>query len=270
MADAGAVKANGGRVALVTGASGGIGLELARLLAADGCDVVLVARSEERLRAAASELKGAYGVATQVVAQNLSDPGAAGRVKAAVDELGLKVDVLANNAGFGCDAPFVESDPARQRALMQVNVAAVVELCRAFAPGMVERGAGGILNVASMAGFMAGPFMSTYYASKAFVQTFTQGLHAELRLSGVHVTALCPGPVRTEFWNAADAGQTLLAHAAMGAPRVARAGLRALRWNKTLCVPGIVPKALVFATRLVPRSWMAYAAAALQLPKRKG
>lgn len=258
------------RTALVTGAGGGIGWEFARLFAADGYDVVLVGRDGGKLEDAAARLRAADGVATHVCVQDLSAPGAVERIETTLRERGVVVDALVNNAGFGYDVRFVESDPARQRALMRVNVEALVELCHAFVPGMVERGSGAVLNVASIAGFMPGPFMATYYASKAFVQSFTQALHAELRLSGVAVTALCPGPVRTEFWNAADAGRTALAHLAVSPRRVARSGYRALRWNKTLCVPGLVSKAAVFVTRLVPRSWMAYASASLQIPRRKG
>lgn len=257
------------KTALVTGASGGIGLEFARLLAADGYDVVLVARSREKLEGVAAELKREHGVESWACPFDLSDPEAPARIAETVDEKGLSIDVLINNAGFGYDTPFIKSDPQRQRDLMQVNDVALVELCRLFAPAMVERQSGAILNVASIAGFMPGPYMATYYASKAFVQSFTQALHVELRLHGVSVSALCPGPVRTEFWNAAEAGHTVLAHLAVSPRRVARSGLRALRWKKTLCVPGLVSKAAVFVTRLVPRSWMAYASALLQLPLRK-
>ncbi len=256
------------RTALVTGAGGGIGWELAQLFAADGYDIALVGRDEARLEDAAARLRKDHGVATHVCVQDLSASGAVDDLVSILDEREVVVDALVNNAGFGYDIRFVESDLARQRDLVQVNIEALVELCHAFAPGMVERGSGAILNVASIAGFMPGPFMATYYASKAFVQSFTQALHAELRLRGVAVTALCPGPVRTEFWNAADAGRTALARFAVSPSRVARSGYRALRWNKTLCVPGLVPKVAVFVTRLMPRSWMAAMAAALQVPRR--
>lgn len=143
---------------------------------------------------------------------------------------------------------------------------ALMELCHAFAPGMVARGHGGILNVASVAGFVPGPYMSTYYASKAFVQLFSSALHMELRPRGVHVTALCPGPVRTPFWDNADAGGTALARMTISAPRVARAALRALGCNRLLCCPGVLAKFIVFGSRFVPRTWAAAAAAALQKP----
>ena len=171
-----------------------------------------------------------------------------------------------NNAGFGYDAPFAESSLERQRALVQTNDMALMELCHAFAPGMAERGHGGILNVASVAGFVPGPYMSTYYASKAFVQSFSSALHMELRPYGVHVTALCPGPVRTPFWDNADAGGTALARMTISAPRVARAAIRALGCNRLLCCPGVLAKVIVFGSRLVPRTWAAAAASALQKP----
>ena len=178
----------------------------------------------------------------------------------------LQVETLVNNAGFGYDAPFAESSLERQRALVQTNDMALMELCHAFAPDMAERGHGGILNVASVAGFVPGPYMSTYYASKAFVQSFSSALHMELRPYGVHVTALCPGPVRTPFWDNADAGGTALARMTISAPRVARAAIRALGCNRLLCCPGVLAKVIVFGSRLVPRTWAAAAASALQKP----
>lgn len=255
--------------ALITGATGGLGYELTRRFAKAGYDLVLVGRSEEKLAGTVEKLEAEFPVHVQTVIADLSGKDASRRIVEEVEARGIQVDALVNDAGFGYNAPFVKSDPERQQNLIQVNVAVLTELCRAFAPGMVERGYGKILNVASMAGFMAGPFLSTYYASKAYVQTFTQALHAELRLSGVHVTALCPGPVRTPFWNNADAGKTALAHLTARPQSVSRAAWRALSVNKTLCIPGIVPKLLVFLTRLVPRSWMAYCSALLQWPRKK-
>lgn len=255
-----------GQVALVTGAAGGIGRELARLLAKDGYTLVLVGRTEETLAEAAAELAGLSGADAHVIAQDLAAEGAAEAVAQRVAELGLSVDVLVNNAGFGYDAPFAQSSPERQRDLLQVNNTALTELCLAFLPGMITRGRGGILNVASIAGFMPGPYMATYYASKAYVQSLTQALHVELRPCGVHATALCPGPVSTNFWRAADAGHTALARATLPAPAVARAGYAAFKLNKAACVPGLLPKAVVFSTRLLPRGLIARIASALQRP----
>lgn len=253
-----------GKMALVTGASGGLGEEFARSFAADGYDVMLVARSEDKLERIAREIEDQHGVCAAYVPCDLSQPGAAISVVAAVEERGAEVEVLVNNAGFGYDAPFAKSDGERQRALVQVNDVALTELCHAFIPGMVERKRGYVLNVASIAGFMPGPGMATYYASKAYVQSLTQALRLELLRSGVHVTALCPGPVSTDFWNAADAGRTALAHLTLPAKYVVRVTRFALRCNKALCVPGILPKLVVFSSRLLPRRLLAGAAALLQ------
>lgn len=255
------------KTALVTGASGGIGLELARLFAKDGYDVVLVARSAERLGEVADELEEQYHVRAFPCPCDLSDTDGAASVVKAVDALDVQVDALVNNAGFAYDAPFAGSDAARQRDLVQVDVVALMELSHEFGSRMAARGEGRILNVASIAGFMPGPYMATYYASKAFVQSFTQALHVELKWRGVHVTALCPGPVRTSFWKAADAEHVALTFLMARPQRVARAGYRALAWNKTLCFPGLLAKAAVFVTRLVPRCVMSYAVALLQRPK---
>lgn len=252
---------------VVTGGAGGIGWELARRLAPEAEVVVLVGRNIERLEAGARRLEEAVdGCAVHVIAQDLGEPGAAAALAAKVRARGLKVDALVNNAGFGYDAPFVGSDAARQRSLVMTNDVALMELCHEFAPGMVERSHGAILNVASVAGFLPGPYMATYYASKAFVQSFTQALHVELSGTGVHVTALCPGPVRTEFWDRADAGNTVLAHATVPVPLVARAACLALRANKAVCAPGIIAKLIIFCSRLLPRTLYGRIAALTQTP----
>ena len=229
---------------------------------------MLVGRSEQKLDAAAEALAAEFGVRVHTVAADLARPNAAERLAEEVRARGLEIDALVNDAGFGYDARFAESDGERQRELVQVNVAALTALCHAFAPGMVARGRGAILNVASVAGFMAGPGMSTYYASKAYVQSFTQALHIELLHTGVHVSALCPGPVRTPFWERAEAGRTALAHTPMPPAAVARAGYAALKANKTLCTPGLAAKVVVFASRILPRSWIARIAWLLQYRRR--
>ena len=254
--------------ALATGATGGLGFELARCFAEDGYDLVLVGRDEGKLEATAAALRDEFACEMQIIVQDLARPDAAERVVEEVRVRGIQVDALVNDAGFGYDARFAESDGARQHDLVQVNVAALTELCHAFAPAMAARGRGAILNVASVAGFLAGPGMSTYYASKAYVQSFTQALHIELLSSGVHVSALCPAPVRTPFWENAEAGHTALAHLALPPRFVARAGCLALRCNKTLCTPGLFAKLIVFATRLLPRSWIARIAWLLQYKRR--
>lgn len=248
----------GAITALVTGACGGIGRELVARLARGGCDLVLVGRDAGRLGELADELVAdVAGVGIRVVACDLARPGAVAELVGRLDAMGARIDVLVNNAGFGYDAPFASSDAERQRSLVQVDVAVPVELTRALVPAMVERGRGAVLNVASIAGFMPGPGMATYYASKAFVQSFTQALHVELADSGIHVTALCPGPVRTPFWDEADAGDTPLARMTMEAGPVAAAALRALRANRPLCVPGAVAKLVVLSSRILPRTTIA-------------
>lgn len=254
--------------ALVTGATGGIGRELCAQLARECGTLALVGRDRGKLEELAKDLVERLDVDTRVFVADFAQPGAVDALVSQVQAANLQVETLVNNAGFGYDAPFAESSLERQRALVQTNDMALMELCHAFAPGMAARGHGGILNVASVAGFVPGPYMSTYYASKAFVQSFSSALHMELRPHGVHVTALCPGPVRTPFWDNADAGGTALARMTVSAPRVARAAIRALGCNRLLCCPGVLAKLIVFGSRSVPRTWAAAAAAALQKPKR--
>ena len=253
--------------ALVTGATGGIGRELCAQLARECGTLALVGRDRGKLDELAKNLAERFGVSVRTFAADFAQPGAVDVLVAQVRAANLQVETLVNNAGFGYDAPFAESSLERQRALVQTNDMALMELCHAFAPGMAARGHGGILNVASVAGFVPGPYMSTYYASKAFVQSFSSALHMELRPHGVHVTVLCPGPVRTPFWDNADAGGTALARMTIGAPRVARAAIRALGCNRLLCCPGMLAKTIVFGSRFIPRTWAAAAAASLQKPK---
>lgn len=254
--------------ALITGASRGIGAELAKLAARDCRQVVLVARSVSALEQVAEELETKYGCQTFVISCDLSAAGSVSGLVEKIDDLGVSVNVLVNCAGFGYDARFVESDFVRQQSLVQTNCEALMELCHIYGARMAKAGKGQILNVASIAGFMPGPLMATYYASKAFVQSFTQALHVELKGSGVHVSALCPGPVRTEFWNSADAGHTALAHMALPATYVARVGWAALNVNKATCMPGVLAKVIVFSTRILPRPVIARMAALLQYKKR--
>lgn len=253
--------------ALVTGATGGIGRELCAQLARECGTLALVGRDKGKLEELAKDLAERFDVDTHVFVADFAQPGAVDALASHVQAANLQVETLVNNAGFGYDAPFTESSLERQRALVQTNDMALMELAHAFAPDMVARGHGGILNVASVAGFVPGPYMSTYYASKAFVQSFSSALHMELRPHGVHVTALCPGPVRTPFWDNADAGGTALARLTISAPRVAKAALRALACNRLLCCPGILAKFIVFGSRFTPRTWAAAAAATLQKPK---
>lgn len=190
---------NPGSTCLVTGASSGIGAALARALARRHHGVTLVARREERLVELAEELAAEHGVRAETVTADVSDGDGRERLARAVEERNLTVEVLVNNAGFGSGGAFVELDGDKETAMVRTNAEAVVGLSNAYAPQMVERGHGAILNVASLIAFQPVPFQATYGASKAFVLSFSDALHEELRGTGVTVTAICPGPVRTEF-----------------------------------------------------------------------
>jgi short-subunit dehydrogenase len=242
-------------VALVTGASAGIGRELARRFAAGGHDLVLTARRADELRALADELSAEHGVAVRAVPADLSDPVAPRTLFDEVAAAGLAVDVLVNNAGFGMYGPFAEADPDRLLAMVQVNVAALTHLTRLFLPGMVARGRGRVLNVASTAAFQPGPLMAAYYASKAYVLSLSEALAFELRGAGVTVTCLCPGPTRTEFAAAAVVGGSRLFDSpyVMDAAPVAEAGYRAAMRGRRVVVPGLLNRLGAFATRFVPR-----------------
>ncbi|ALL70164.1 Short-chain dehydrogenase/reductase SDR (plasmid) [Paraburkholderia caribensis MBA4] len=190
--------------ALITGASSGIGLELARIHASKGGDVVLVARSRDKLESIKHEFQTQYGVKVHVIAEDLADPASADRIFPATDALGLSIDVLINNAGFGGHGKFVERDLAAERAMMQVNMVTLTNLTHHYLKGMVARRRGRILNVSSTASFMPGPLQAVYYATKAYVTSFTQAVAEEVREYGVTATALCPGAVATGFVAAGD------------------------------------------------------------------
>jgi len=239
--------------ALITGASGGIGLELARVFAENGHDLVLVARSAPKLEALANELAGRHGVRARALTGDLRQPEAPAAIEAALT--GETIDVLVNNAGFGLLGPFSTTDLAAERDMIQVNVSALVELTKRFLPGMVERRRGRILNVASTAAFQPGPLMSVYYASKAFVLHFTEALACELAGTGVTVTALCPGPTATGFQAAARMGRVRLLRGplVMDAATVARIGYDGLMKGKRVVVPGLLNALLVQGVRFTPR-----------------
>ncbi|HLN57107.1 MAG TPA: SDR family oxidoreductase, partial [Thermoanaerobaculia bacterium] len=189
--------------ALVTGASSGIGKELARLIAADGYDLVLVARRQERLEELARELSVAHGVSARVIAADLADPDSPKRIVEELEAERIAVDVLVNNAGFGIYGRLWNSDITRQLEIIQVNVVALTDLTGRLLPGMVSRKRGRIVNVASTAAFQPGPYQAVYYATKAYVLSFSEAIAEELKGTGVTVTALCPGPTTTEFQEAA-------------------------------------------------------------------
>jgi uncharacterized protein len=242
--------------ALITGASSGIGREIAKLAAADGHPLVLVARRSEVLERVAAELEAAHRVACTVVTADLADPAAPARIFERCERSGVEVEVLVNNAGFGVWGRFVETELDREIEMVQVNVVAPMHLTKLFAPAMVRRGRGRILNVASTAAFQPGPLMAVYYASKAFVLSFSEAIANELAGTGVTATALCPGPTRSEFQKRADieGARLVSAWVKMADPvAVARLGWAAMKRGRHVVVPGMMNKAGIHALRLSPR-----------------
>jgi uncharacterized protein len=241
---------------LITGASSGIGLDLAHLFAAKKYDLILVARREDKLREVAAVIMREHGVKVEVIAADLSQPAAPAALVAELERRGLAVDVLVNNAGFGDRGAVAELSVERQRDMLQVNVTALTELSRYLLPAMLQRKRGGILNVASTAAFQPGPFMSVYYASKAYVLSFSEGLAEELRDTGVTVTCLCPGATATEFAQEANMTESrLFQMGAMTSKEVARAALDGFLAGKVIVVPGIKNKLGAQSVRFSPR-WM--------------
>ena len=238
------------KVALITGASAGLGVEFARQLSKRGHRLVLAARRKDRLEELAKELGNARAVAI-----DLSKPNAAAKLLADVAAAGEQVDLLVNNAGFGLIGRFAELDAKRERQMVDLNIGVLMDLCRAVAPDMIKRKSGGILNVASTAAFQPGPNMAVYFATKAFVLSFTEALHEELKPHSVKVSCLCPGPTRTEFGEVAGfGGNGLFDRTAMAAPAVVEAGIKALEKNRAVVVPGLVNKIGATSTRFAPRS----------------
>jgi uncharacterized protein len=236
--------------ALVTGASSGIGEQFARQLAARDHDLLLVARRADRLQALAAELPTEAHVLPCDLAAD------ARSLRSRVAELGRDVDLLVNNAGFGTSGPFLEHDPERDAEQVRVNCEAVVVLTHAFLPAMVERGTGGIINVASTAGLQPIPYESVYAATKAFVISFTDALHTELRGSGVRVTSVNPGPVPTEWQQAAgyEKGRTGVVPGTISAEQVVRESLAAYERGRRFVIPGRVIRWLMRATAPSPRT----------------
>jgi len=242
-----------GRVTLITGASAGIGCELARIFARAGNRVALVARRAERLQALADEIVAAGGESPIVVACDLRNPDACAIIRAALAGQQVEVEYLVNNAGFGLFGEALALDHAEQLAMVDVNVRALTELCFCFADQVIAA-KGGILNVASLAGFLPGPRMAVYYATKAYVLSFSEALHAELSPKGVRVTALCPGPVPTEFQGLAGIKPGVdSAVLNISAADVAQAGFNGLISGKRLVLPGLGMKIIPFLLRFVPR-----------------
>jgi short-subunit dehydrogenase len=239
---------------LITGASSGIGRELARCFAADGCHLILLARNTEALETLAGELRQAHKIETFVLTADLSRPETPARVYKELQGRGIKVDVLVNNAGFGANGMFAGLPLHRHLAMIQVNITALTNLTGLFLPGMIERRRGGVLNVGSLAGFLPGPGMAVYFASKAFVLSFTEALAEELAGTGVTATALCPGPTTTNFGNVSHGKKMRrLDTPKMPAATVASYGHRAFRQGKPLAIPGWQYQVLLLLVRFMPR-----------------
>ena len=248
-------------VTLVTGASSGLGAEFARACAKRGDALVLVARRKDRLEALAAEIGGTV----HIIAADLAAPGAPARLLAEIETLGLTVDTLINNAGAGVSGPFADRPLAPQRAIIDLNITALVELSHFVLPAMRERRRGAIINIASTGAFQAGPRIAVYFATKAFVLSFTEALHHELKGSGIHVTALCPGPTATEFGPLAGfKNPTLRTFIGPPAP-VVRAGLAGLARNQAVVIPGLANKFGAHSNRFLPRAVMRRMAGALKL-----
>ncbi len=257
------------KTALVTGASSGIGRELAKLLAEEGHDVVLVARRRDRLEELARELKSR--VSPRVIAKDLEDPASPAEIFKELETEGIRVDILVNDAGLGIYGRFWETDLARQLAVIQVNLVALTNLTGRFLPGMVSRRKGKIVNVSSTAAFQPGPYMAVYYATKAYVLSFSEALAEELAGTGVSVTALCPGPTVTEFQEGAGIEETSLFRGplVMNARSVARAGWAGARRGKRIVIPGLGNKLLKEIVRFSPRRLVTAVARRIQ-KKRSG
>ncbi|HVH37663.1 MAG TPA: SDR family oxidoreductase [Sphingomicrobium sp.] len=248
------------KTALITGASAGLGVEFARQLAARGYRLILTARRKDRLDAVAAELGNA-----RVIAIDLAEQGAAAALIAECDAAGAQVDLLVNNAGFGLRGPFTKLDAGRQREMIDLNVGALTDLCRLIGPRMAERQSGAILNVASTAAFQPGPKMAVYFATKAYVLSFTEALHEEMKPHGVKVSALCPGPTRTEFGEVAGFGaDSRFDKIAMSAEEVVSKGLEGMEKNRAVVITGALNKAGAWGTRFLPRSTIRKIAGALK------
>jgi short-subunit dehydrogenase len=251
---------NSTSAALVTGASAGIGSEIAKVLAQRGHTLVLVARRKDRLTALANELSDQHGVRVETIAADLGKPTPRGKIPGQIEQLGLQVEILINNAGFATGGePFHEADPERELEQVRVDVEAVVALTSAFLPAMVARGRGAILNVASTAGMQPMPYSAGYAAAKAYVLSFSEAIHQEVRGHGVTVTALAPGPVETDFWQIAgwetSSGKSFeraVPGTLISPAQAARAAVEGLERGERVVVPGLPIRAAMLASRYIP------------------
>lgn len=244
------------KTALITGASSGIGYELSKIFAKNDYNLVLVSRDADKLESISGEIKKQYGIQVKVLPKDLSRPLAPQELYDEVTADDINIDVLVNNAGVGSHGKFTDTRAEELENLMQINMAALTLLCRKFGADMVKSGSGKILNVASTAAFQAGPLMSVYYASKAYVLLLSEGLRHELKKDGVTVTVLCPGATRTRFFKRSNMIGTNIEKSPliMSAAKVAEIGFSGLIKGKTIVIPGLINKLMAFSVRLTPRS----------------
>lgn len=254
------------QTALVTGGSSGIGLELAKVLAKNGFDLVLVARTRDPLEAAAGQIEGKYAVRVHVFAADLRRREAPEAISNFLSNENIPIEVLINNAGFGLGGEFAETEVTRELEMIQVNIAALTHLTKLFLPAMIRRRSGRILNVASTGAFQPGPLIAVYYATKAYVLSFSEALAEELRHSGVTVTALCPGPTRTDFAETTKTTNSRLftTFGIANAADVAEYGYAAMMHGRRVAIPGIRNKILAQANRFAPRAITAKVARLVQ------
>jgi short-subunit dehydrogenase len=256
--------------ALITGGSVGIGAALADVFAAHGHDLILVSRSREKLEARGRAIHDRFGVEVICLAEDLTDPQGARRLHEAVTARSLDVHHLVNNAGVGLYGKFASTDLDVELKMIQLNVTSVVDLTKRFLQPMIARRSGRILNVASMAAFVPGPWMSVYYATKAFLLSFSQAIDFELKSSGVTVTTLCPGPTESEFKVRAGSQRSRLFESfVMDAPRVARVGYDGMMKGKAVAIPGLRNKLIPVATRITPRPLIARLSHSAARPSEK-
>ena len=239
---------------LITGASSGLGMELAKLFAADGSDLVLVARREERLIELADELKSEHGIEVHVLPKDLSNKTAPKEIFSHLNKENIEIDVVVNNAGFGNKGQIADLDTDLQLDMIQVNLVALTHLTRLFITGIIERGYGGILNVGSLAGFQPGPNLAVYYATKAYVLSFTEALAEEISNPNIKISCLAPGPVKTEFGEKSDLEDSLLFKLSlMEMAPVVKAGYEGFRKGQTIIIPGLKQQIVPFLNRFTPR-----------------
>ncbi len=253
------------KAALITGASSGIGYELTRLFARDEYNLVLVARNQKQLMQMADELQEKYSVSVKVISKDLSAASAPEEIFTELQQESIEIDALVNNAGFAVYGLFSETDLDAELQMMQVNMVTLTHLTKLFLPGMLKNRTGKILNLASTAAFQPGPLMAVYYATKAYVLSFSEALANELHGTGVSVTALCPGPTASGFQKKANMEDSkLFSGKIMDAPTVARIGYRGLMTNKTVVIPGLRNKILVETERFAPRKMVTRVARNMQ------